>query len=366
MAYNTGMAHISLVLPFALPVPEFAPDLIRALQAPALAALSSRTAECRFHPLDPKARALPHELWITQALGLARGLQPAVAAAAMRGFGLDPEDGTWFVVNPTHIQIARTHLMMGDPRQLDLREDEGRALFDSALISFTEAGYTLRYGSADTWFMRADAWNELQTASPDAAVGMNLTDWMPTGAQARAFRKLQNEVQVGWYTDPVNAAREARGQAPINSIWPWGGASIATEEASRLIAGARGKSLAKPALLTPLLTHEVPGWLDALAARRAETPAALAAAVDAVQADQLLLVAGNAAAPAIAADWDGWLRAMQGLDAELFAPLLEALGKGRAKSLRLVLSHRDGHLELVTTPMAQRKFWRRPSLEALI
>jgi hypothetical protein len=355
------MAHISLVLPFALPVPEFAPDLIRALQAPALAALSSRTAASRFYPLDPTARALPHELWIAQALGLARGQEPAVAASAMRGFGLDPEDGTWFVVNPAHIQIASTHLMMGDPRQLDLREDEGRALFDSALVNFTEAGYALRYGSADTWFMRADAWDDLHTSSLDAAVGMSLTDWMPTGAQARAFRKLQNEVQVSWFTDPVNAAREARGQAPINAIWPWGGASMATEEAGRLIAGARGTSLARAAVLT----HAVPGWLDALAGTRADSPAALASAIESAQADQLLVVAGNAATPAIGADWDGWLRAMQHLDSGLFAPLLEAVGKGRVKSLRLVLSHRDGHLELVTTPMAQRKFWRRPSLETL-
>jgi len=356
------MAHISLVLPFALPVPEFAPDLIRALQAPALAALCARTSQRQFHPLDPKARAIPHELWIAQALGLARGQEPAVATSAMRGYGLDPEDGTWFVLNPTHIQIARTHLMMSDPRQLDLREEEARALFDSALVDFTEAGYRLLYGSADTWFLRADGWNELQTASTDAAVGMNLTDWMPTGAQARAFRKLQNEVQVSWYTDPVNAAREARGQVPINSIWPWGGASMATEEASRLIAGTQGKSVMKPVLRT----HAVPGWLEALAADRAATPGALLAGIESAQAGQLLLVAGNAATPAIAADWDGWLRTMQAFEAELFAPLLALLAKGRVNSLRLVLSHRDGHLELVTTPMAQRKFWRRPTLEALI
>jgi hypothetical protein len=30
-----------------------------------------------------------------------------------------------------------------------------------------------------------------------------------------------------------------------------------------------------------------------------------------------------------------------------------------------VLSHRDGHLDTTTTTMAQRKFWRRPSLERL-
>jgi hypothetical protein len=363
------MAPISLVLPFALPVPEFAPDLVRALQAPALAALLSRSAESRFVPLAPKARALPHEQWIAHALGLERslehGVEPAVAASAMRGFGLDPQDGTWFVVNPTYIQIASTHLMMSDPRQLDLRADEGRALFDSARAEFAAGGYELAYGNAETWFMRADAWNELHTASPDAATGMNLTDWMPTGSAARAFRKLQNEVQVSWYTHPVNAAREARGQVPINSFWPWGGASRATEEASRLVAHAQGRTGARPRVIA----HAMPGWLDALADVRADSPAAMFAAIDGggdnAGTEHLLLAAGNAAAPAIAADWDAWLRAMQGLDEALFAPLLDAVAKGRIKRLRLLLSHREGHLDTVTTPMAQRKFWRRPTLDAL-
>ena len=83
------MAHITLVLPFALPAPEFAPDLTRALQAPALAALLSKTSGRHYRPLDAEARVLPHELWIAEALGLARGLVPGVAASAMRGVGLD-------------------------------------------------------------------------------------------------------------------------------------------------------------------------------------------------------------------------------------------------------------------------------------
>jgi hypothetical protein len=355
------MAHISLVLPFALPVPEFASDLIRALKAPALAALLSRTASEQSHPQPASARALPHELWIAAALGLGRGQEAAVAASAMRGYGLDPEDGTWFVVNPAHIQIARTHLMMADLRQLDLREDEGRALFDSALESFEEGGYGLQYGSADTWFMRADDWSELQTSTPDAAVGMNLTDWMPSGPTARAFRKLQNDVQVTWYTHPVNAAREARGQAPINSFWPWGGASVATEHANKLVASAQGRPIARP----QVHTHAVPGWLDALATRRHDTLPGLAASADQAGDASLLLACGNAAGPAIAADWEAWLRAMQRIEDELLAPLLASLAQGRIQRLRLVLSHRDGHLETTTTRMAQRKFWRRTTLERL-
>lgn len=354
------MAHISLVLPFALPAPEFAPDLIRALKAPALSALLSRHAAQQFHPLEGAARVLPHELWIARALGLAQGLAPGFGASAMRGFKLDPGNGTWFVVNPGHIQIAHSHLMLGDVRGLDLREAEARALFDSARPCFEEAGHALEYGDADTWFMRADDWDELHTASPDAAVGMNLTDWMPSGPPARAFRKLQNEVQVTWYTHPANAAREQRGQAPVNTFWPWAGASVATEHAQRLLAQASGRQAERP----QLAAFEAPGWLNALAGRRlASLPDAVDSATGATS--DLLIACGNVAAAAISADWSAWLAQMQRLEEELFAPLLEHLAKGRIKRLRLVLSHRDGHLDTLTTPMAQRKFWRRPTLEAL-
>jgi hypothetical protein len=354
------MAHISLVLPFALPAPEFAPDLTRALQAPALAALLSRSSGGEFRPLEASARVLPHELWIAHALGLAHDLVPGVAASAMRGYGLDPGDGMWFVVNPTHIQIARTHLQMGDTRHLDLRESEARALFDSARPCFEDAGHALAWGTHDTWFMRADDWTEITTASPDAAVNMNLTDWMPSGAQARAFRKLQNDVQVTWFTDPANAAREARGQLPINSFWPWGNASMATEHAQQLVAKAAGKTLARPRVAA----FEAPGWLTALAERRLDNLSGLDALLDA--GGDWLLACGNVAAAGIAADWHGWLQQMQRLETELFAPLLAALARGRVKEVRLVLSHRDGHLETTTTPMAQRKFWRRPTLERLL
>jgi hypothetical protein len=354
------MAHISLVLPFALPAPEFAPDLTRALQTPALAALLSKISDARYRPLDSDARVLPYELWIARALGVAHGLVPGVATSAMRGVGLDPEDGMWFVVNPTHIQIARTHLQMDDMRQLDLREEEARALFDSARPCFEDAGYTLAWGTHDTWFMRADDWTDIATASPDAAVNMNLTDWMPSGPQARAFRKLQNDVQVTWFTDPANAAREARGQLPINSFWPWGNASMATEHAQQLVAKVSGKPLVRPRVAA----FESPGWLAALADRRLDTLAGLDALLD--SGDDWLLACGNVTAPGIAADWSGWLQQMQRLETELFAPLLAALTKGRVKQVRLVLSHRDGHLETTTTPLAQRKFWRRPTLERLL
>ncbi|TFW33062.1 hypothetical protein [Massilia horti] len=348
------MAHITLVLPFALPAPEFATDLARALKAPALAALLSRTVSTRLTPADPKIRALPHETWLARTLGLHLDGQPAFARAAMRGYGLDPVDGTWFIVNPAHIEIARSHLLMSDLRHLHLSDEDSRALFDAARPSFDEAGHAAAYGDANTWFLRADDWAGMDTASPDAAVGMNLTDWMPLGQRALAFRKLQNEIQMVWHTHPSNASRAEHGLAPVNALWLWSGAPTSID--------AHPAATPKSGAYADIATFEVPSWLAALGTRKLAT-------LDPIASDaqnDTLLVCGNVAAPAIAADWSSWLEQMQRLEAELFAPLLAALTKGSVKDIRLVLSHRDGLAEFTTTALAQRKFWRRPTLDRLI
>lgn len=345
LPYNHDMSQITLVLPFALPVPEFAPDLVRALQAPSLAALLSRTSSRRTSPADETVRALPHEQWLARALGLDAGGRPAFAAAAMRAYGLDPADGTWFIVNPVHIEIARTHLMMGDPQGLALSSEDSRALFESARPYVEEAGHALLYGDAQTWFLRADAWHELDTATPEAALGMDLTDWMPAGASAAAFRRLQNEIQILWHTHPVNAAREARRQPVVNAFWPWGQARAGQ-------AGRAGKRLAAAGTAA---------WLAQLAGGEAE----LARFAGKIEGDTILVCA-SVAPYAVGADWGGWVAAMGQLEAGLFAPILDSLKSGRVREAKLVLSHRDALAEFTTTALAQKKFWRRPTLDALI
>ncbi|OON63197.1 hypothetical protein B0920_07280 [Massilia sp. KIM] len=337
------MAHLTLVLPYALPLPEFAPDLARALNTPALAALLSRTSSHAQHRTGEAVHALPHETWLARSLGLEREGRPAFAAAAMRGLGLDPGEGNWFIVNPAHIQIARSHLMMADLRQLALSEDEGRALFEAARPLCEEAGHRLAYGDAGTWFLRADAWTGLDLATPDTVVGMDLTDFMPKGDKALPYRRLQNEIQMLWYAHPVNAAREARRLPPVNAFWLWGAADT---NAGRHSA---------------MLTHAVPGWLAALGGRRLDTLAGL----DAVLGQDAMLVAGDLAEAAIAADWGSWVMGMQRFEEQLFAPLLATLKDGRLKRLRLVLSSREALLDLSTTGLAQRKFWNRPTLARL-
>lgn len=360
MAYNRTMKQLTLVLPFALPPPELAPDLLRAMQTPALSMLLARSSRHQVSAFDNSCRILPHEAWLAHALGLSAAPDgpdagAAFAVAAMRGFGLTPDltpdltpgltadAGTWFLVHPVHVQIARKHLLMGDPRQLTLDEADARALFEAAKPYFEELGKPLLYGDAHTWFVRADDWAGLRTASPDAATGQNLNAWMPEGAAALATRKLQNEVQMLWYQHPVNAAREQRGLAPINSFWLWGGASAAP---------------APP----PVFCHACPPWLTALAAPK--QPALSAEHI--LSHPDALLVLGTLSGAGLAADWSGWLTHMEQLEQDWFAPLLAAVRQGRLDQLTLVFSHRDAYAVSSTTKNAQRTFWRKPSLKKLL
>jgi hypothetical protein len=339
------MTQITLVLPFALPPPELAPDLVRAVQAPALATLLSR-ASCTDLPVDDGWRVLPHEGWLAQALGLSADGRAAYACAAMRGFGLDPAGDSWFIINPAHIDIARNHLSIADMRRLQLDEGHARALFEVARPLFDELGKTLVYGDAHTWFMRAGDWRTMQTASPDSAVGLNLTDWLPTGPSAVEFRKLQNEVQMLWFEHPANVDREASGLQAINSFWPW-----ALADADAVIART-------PAFATV----GVPPWMAVMS--NCSVPD-LPNPFNGKAADSIFL-RGDLCEAAIATDWGTWIAHMHRMEEALFAPTLAALMQGSSGSTRLVLSNRHSHKEFITTKWAQRAFWRSPTLNRLL
>lgn len=362
MAYNREMTQITLALPYAIPPAQLAPDLIRTLQAPSLATLLSRHSTLQTTAFSGDARVLPHEAWLSGAVGRpsGAGIGAPLATAAMQGLGLDAEarEGYWFMVQPSHVQLARTHMLLTDQRQLRLSDEDARALFDSARPCFEDAGLTLIYAQPELWFVRADAWTGLDTASPDAALDQNLSDWLPQGDAARACRKLQNEVQMVWFEHPVNLAREQRGLRAVNSVWMWGGAQGTPD-----LAGST----------TPLATANAATWLSAVA-----TPAlrnADAANLLNHLPNHLPDHAGNQSAlalldmliaPAIAGDWAEWLTRLQHIETAWLAPLLAALKDGRIRSVSLLLNHRDTTLRADCTRMSLHKFWRKPSLNALL
>jgi hypothetical protein len=358
LPYNRAMSHLDILLPFGLPPEEMAADLFRELKTPALATLVARAksqrAESRHQQRDEFSRALPHEAWLAHQFGLEDRMRaagsPPVALAAMQMLGLPSEAGVWFIVNPVHIHVARDHLVLTDPRQLPLTEPESRALFAVAQPLFEEAGKTLLYGNAQTWFARADAWDQLQTSTPDAASGHNIDIWMPKGAGERDWRKLQNDVQMHWFTDPVNAERESRGLKPVNSLWIWGGTP---------------PMQSSPAFRTEVFNLN--GWMRAFGEFSTNQMSNATPSDIITQAPQRgLLVLDELLEPALANDWSRWLEQVHTMETTWLAPLLAALKSGRIDQLSLILTHHARISTFTASRTSLRKFWVQPSLAPLL
>lgn len=343
------MTQLELLFPFSLPPQELARDLLRELKAPSLALLLARAQPVATASNDEFARALPHEYWLAQRLGLPAAQDnssPPLAAGMLRAAGIAAPDGFWFLLQPANFHIARDHLVLTDLRQLALSEQEARTLYDSAAPLFAEAGKVLHYVDAATWLLRADDWHALQTSTPDAACGHNIDIWMPHGAQARDWRRLQNEVQMHWHAHPINEAREMRGLKPVNTIWLWGGAAANAQNGNETfdMACTSGDPHA------PLAA--------AIAAKHADS-------TEAVAGQQTLLLLDDLLAPALAGDWAEWLVRFQAADERWFAPLLEEIRRGRIAQLSMVFSHGTATATYRIGKSALRKFWRTPSLSRL-
>ena len=63
---------------------------------------------------------------------------------------------------------------------------------------------------------------EAQTHDPAPLAGREAGAWLPSGADGGWLRRLMTEAQMLLHDHPVNAAREARGEAPVNGLWLWG------------------------------------------------------------------------------------------------------------------------------------------------
>jgi hypothetical protein len=275
----TSPFPIHLVLPFAAPLTESGRQALHELPLPALSRLLARwTVEARDDG-DEWSLTPPHERVLARELGLAGadGCLPWAAHEAA-GAGRSTDDLAWGWVTPVHWQVGADQVSLLDPAQLALAgaEHESRALFDTVQPLFESEGFVLVWRPGLHWLAAHESLRDLPTASLDRVIGRNIERWLPDRQTARPLRRLQNEVQMLLHDDPINQAREARGEWPVNSFW---------------LSGCGGH---RPASVPPGLVVD----------------------------DRLR-------APALGEDWSAWRDAWRALDDGPLAQLLEAGGGSR-------------------------------------
>jgi hypothetical protein len=108
---------------------------------------------------------------------------------------------------------------------LDIGAEESKALWQAVLPLFDDAtaGFSLEPLSTGRARLHGPLPNPEKNISPMALSGQDIGDWWPTGTLWQPWRRLLNELQMTWHEHPINEARLARGQAPINGVWLYGG-----------------------------------------------------------------------------------------------------------------------------------------------
>lgn len=293
----TSPAPASLIIPFAGALSDAGRQALHDLPLPHLERLLGRLTATHRDPADEFTWSPPHERALAQRLGLAGadGLLPLAAHAARRlQLPGAAERPAWGWLTPVHYHVGAEQVTLPDPAELLLDEAASRALFEAVSPLFTEEGFVLHWAGPLQWLAAHASLATLATASLDRVIGRGIDPWLPKiaqGPEARLWRRLQNEAQMLWHTHPVNAAREAGGMAPVNTLWLSGTGRLPD-----------GSSPANPMpqvddrLRGPALREDWVAWREAWAALDAGPLATMAQQATDPATPQALVLCGERAA----------------------------------------------------------------------
>lgn len=300
-----------LLLPHASAMGEPAAAALKTLRLPnleaLLALLQPQADDAGADAPDEYSRTPPHERALAHLYGWQGedGRWPFAAQwAAADGLPVAPGEG-WALVTPVHWHVGSDQVALLDPALLALPEDESRALLDAVRPSFEAEGWAAHWGAPTRWYLRHPSLGELSAASLDRVIGRNLDLWLNAEVTARPVRRLQVEAQMLWHGHPVNEAREARRELPVNSFW-LSGCGVA--QPAPAPAGLR----VDERLRAPLLAGDWAAWVVAWAALDAGPMAELLARARRGEPLRLTLCGERRA--------QSWAPAPRGLLARWFGP----------------------------------------------
>ncbi|HEX3138662.1 MAG TPA: hypothetical protein VHQ87_01325 [Rhizobacter sp.] len=209
-----------LLIPFASALSERGTQALRALKLPHLTQLLARLSPTRRFGSDEFSLSTPQELALAHALGWKGddGIQPWAAHNAAKD-GVAVGTQAWGQLTPVHWHVGNDHVTLTDPQSLHLSAQESHTLFEAVKPLFESEGWAMAWGAPMRWYAAHDSLDRLPCASLDRVIGRNINLWLPATPQARQIRRLQNEVQMLLYQQPINDHRVGLGALPVNSFW---------------------------------------------------------------------------------------------------------------------------------------------------
>lgn len=190
------------------------------------------------------------------------------------------------------------------------------------------------------WYLRLEQSPDICTIPLSQAAGRNIHGNLPTGADARRWHQVFNEIQMLLFAHPLNEERSARGEVPINSVWLWGQGEAATVQ-------RRYDSASSDEVLVEMLAAvaDIPflAWPECWQGRGNE---------------QLLVWTGLRGALQ-RGDLAAWRDALQAFETGYAQPLWQALRRGEIAQLQLDVLGGDSVWQIGLTRGDAWAFWRK-------
>ena len=320
-----GMKNIHLVVADLFLPRDFAAEVCAGLRLPALEKILAR-GEAETH----QAVSLEDALCTLFSAHSLSGIAPISAAFD----GLEP--GCWLRADPVHVRLQREQVVLLPNVAISL--EEAQRFCVSLNEHFAAEGLTFFAPDPIRWYVRLDALPDMTTVPLSQAAGRNIHGNLPAGADARHWHQLFNEIQMLLFAHPLNEAREARGEVPVNSVWFWGGGA-------EVNVSPPCNSASSDEVLVKML------------ATAAGVPFSQWQPVWHV-GDELLVWTGLRSALQ-RGDFAAWRSALQDFETGYAWPLWQALCKGQIARLQVDILGGDSLRKIRLTRGDSWAFWRR-------
>ncbi len=291
---------------------------------------------------------LSAERWLLRAFGcddapLAAGALTLLADSDAAG-GNGATDALWIRADPIHLRLGADGFLLVPSAALTISRAEAESLAEAINVHFASVltVYPLR---PERWCARLATLTAPDAAAPLELAGRSVNANLPHGPEAGRWHAILNEIQMLLHDHPVNRAREARGEPTLNSVWLWGGGPLPREAKSRWRSVSADDAIALGlARLAQTARWTLPAGADDWLARSPHEGRELAVL------DQLC-------APLALGDEAAFGEGLQALEAHWFAPLLEALRRGRIGMVTVHVPDAGASFETIRSDL--RRFWRR-------
>jgi hypothetical protein len=190
---------------------------------------------------------------VLEALAMPDAGQNMAKIAACALPSLAPGAGICLAL-PVHVLAGTSRMFMGEPASFVLdavRREELRRAFNAEFGSKDLQLHAVGSG----WLLQAPFAAAASDGSPDSLRGAALAREPAVSTTARSLRRLGAEVEMWLAALPFNAARESRGEPPINCIWFWSGATTGRMPAPGHAPGALFTNGEPDAWMAGLASH---------------------------------------------------------------------------------------------------------------